>query len=150
MKQLLAITKALSDPGRIRVLCALSDRGELCVCQIQELLDLAPSTTSRHMALLSAAGLVDARRDGRWVHYRLADEEARPGTREVIAWLVREASREKLIRADGPRLKSILKLTPEALCQLQSQGVACCTPAPERTTTKPAKVSKNRDKGAKA
>ncbi|MBI1293028.1 metalloregulator ArsR/SmtB family transcription factor [bacterium] len=130
MKQLLAITKALSDPSRIRILCALSSCGELCVCQIQELLDLAPSTTSRHMALLSSAGLVDGRRDGRWVHYRLADEEPRPGTRDLIAWLAREGAREKLVKADALRLNSILGIATEAPCQPQSPDAACCSSAP--------------------
>ena len=146
MKQLLSIVKALSDPGRIRILCALHAHGELCVCQLQEMLDLAPSTTSRHMTLLSAAGLVDGRREGRWVYYRLADEEPRPGARAMVEWFCREAACEKLVRGDVDRLRSILKLTPEALCQLQAQGVACCSSAPAT----PAEVKSPKDSRARS
>ena len=62
---------ALSDPTRLRLLLALRG-GELCACQLIGLVGLAPSTVSKHLALLRAAGLVAARKDGRWVHYRLA------------------------------------------------------------------------------
>ena len=70
MKEFMAITKALSDPNRVRVLLALR-RGELCVCQITELFGFAPSTVSRHLAVLRAAVLVEERRVGRHRLYRL-------------------------------------------------------------------------------
>ena len=72
MRKFLNITKALSDEGRVRVLMFLRE-GELCVCEIVEMLGLAPSTVSKHLAILQQAELIDSRKDGRWIYYRLAD-----------------------------------------------------------------------------
>ena len=71
MKEFIAITKALADESRVRLLLALEER-ELCVCQLIELLGLAPSTVSKHMSILKQAGLVDMRKEGRWAYYRVA------------------------------------------------------------------------------
>ena len=74
MREFIDINKALSDESRVRALLALRDQ-ELCVCQLIELLGLAPSTVSKHMTILKQAGLVEGRKDGRWIYYRLADSE---------------------------------------------------------------------------
>jgi ArsR family transcriptional regulator, arsenate/arsenite/antimonite-responsive transcriptional repressor len=63
--------KAFADPVRLRLLNLLAD-GELCVCHLHEALDLPQSTVSRHLAYLRRRGLVVGRKDGLWVHYRLA------------------------------------------------------------------------------
>lgn len=81
-----AITKALADENRVRILLALC-RAEMSACQIIELVRLAPSTVSKHMSILLRAGLVHARKDGRWVYYRLADGRAKPVVRQGIGWL---------------------------------------------------------------
>lgn len=130
MRTLLAITGALSDQNRVRILCALADRGELCVCQLQELVALAPSTTSKHLAVLAAAGLVDVRKDGRWSYYRLAEEDVPEEAEEVVAWLCRRASTSRIVGRDRERLDFILSHSPEQLCQLQAKGLACCSSAP--------------------
>ena len=70
MREFMAITKALSDPNRVRILLALR-RGELCVCQITELFGFAPSTVSKHLSILHHAGLILSRKTERWVYYRL-------------------------------------------------------------------------------
>ncbi len=70
MDDLLLIGSALSDRNRVRALAQLQG-GELCVCQIIELLQLSPSTVSKHMSILRHAGLVEARKDGRWMYYHL-------------------------------------------------------------------------------
>ena len=75
MREFMAITKALSDPTRVRILLALR-RGELCVCQITELFGLAPSTVSKHLSMLHHAGLILSRKSERWVYYRLPDKSA--------------------------------------------------------------------------
>lgn len=75
---LVTLFSALADPTRLRVLNLLS-RGELCVCYFVEILDEAQPKISRHLAYLRRAGLVNARRDGKWIHYSLArpaDESA--------------------------------------------------------------------------
>jgi ArsR family transcriptional regulator len=63
--------KAFADPVRLRLLNLLAD-GEICVCHLHEALELPQSTVSRHLAYLRKRGLVVGRREGLWVHYRLA------------------------------------------------------------------------------
>ncbi len=72
MKAFIKVMKALSDPSRVRVLKLLENK-ELCVCEIQNVLGLAQSTTSKHMKLLEDAGLVERSRQGTWIIYSLAD-----------------------------------------------------------------------------
>jgi len=85
MQDLLTLAKALSDPNRIRALCALRIR-ELCVCEIIALLALAPSTVSKHMTVLAQAGLVRGRKQGRWMYYSLARQDAPPVVRRALDW----------------------------------------------------------------
>ncbi len=63
--------KAFADPVRLRLLNLLAD-GEVCVCHLHEALELPQSTVSRHLAYLRRRGLVLGRKEGLWVHYRLA------------------------------------------------------------------------------
>jgi ArsR family transcriptional regulator, arsenate/arsenite/antimonite-responsive transcriptional repressor len=63
--------KALADPTRLRIL-ALLQAGEICVCDIHGSLDVPQPTVSRHLAYLRKSGLVVGRKDGLWVHYRIA------------------------------------------------------------------------------
>src|ERR1700738_4052721 len=63
--------KAFADPVRLRLLNLLAD-GEVCVCHLHEALELPQSTVSRHLAYLRKRGLVVGRKEGLWVHYRLA------------------------------------------------------------------------------
>ena len=64
--------KALADRTRLRII-GLLRAGEICVCDIYESLALPQPTVSRHLAYLRKTGLVETRRDGLWVHYRLAN-----------------------------------------------------------------------------
>ncbi len=64
---------ALADETRLKILALLQLEEELCLCHLQDLLGLAASTLSRHVALLRDAGFLEARRQGKWVHFRLAD-----------------------------------------------------------------------------
>jgi ArsR family transcriptional regulator len=61
---------ALSDPIRLRVLTELRG-GQRCVCELLEVVGIAPNLLSYHLRVLREAGLVDASRRGRWVDYRL-------------------------------------------------------------------------------
>ena len=63
--------KALADATRLRILGLLLT-GEVCVCHIHESLKIPQPKASRHLAYLRRAGLVETRRDGLWMHYRLA------------------------------------------------------------------------------
>ncbi len=69
--QLEAIFKALADKTRLRVLALLGDN-EVCVCHLHDSLGLPQPTVSRHLAYLRRSGLVSVRRDGVWMHYRVA------------------------------------------------------------------------------
>ena len=71
--QLEAIFKALADKTRLRVL-ALLGNNEVCVCHLHDSLGLPQPTVSRHLAYLRRSGLVDVRRDGVWMHYRVATD----------------------------------------------------------------------------
>ncbi len=116
----MAITKALSDPNRVRVLLALR-RGELCVCQITELLDLATSTISKHLSILNQAGLILSRKTERWVYYRLPDKSAPVVVREALDWVDKSLSKTDEAAADAAKLKKILKIEPVELCRRR-----CC------------------------
>lgn len=115
MLDFMLITKALADQNRIRALLAL-EGGELCVCQIIELLNLAPSTISKHMSVLKSARLVESRKKGRWNYYRLAGENAPDEVREAVAWVLRSLNDAPDIAEDRRRLKMILRINPEELC----------------------------------
>ena len=115
MLDFLNITKALAEENRLRILLALEGQ-ELCVCQLIELLELAPSTVSKHMSVLRQARLVDGRKDGRWMYYRLANRDAPAKVQEAIAWINKSLTRNKRIREDMKRLKEILKIDRKVLC----------------------------------
>lgn len=105
---------ALSDVSRIRILNALGG-GELCVCDIVELLDLPQSTASRHLAILREEGLVEADRRGRFVHYRLIEQRSR-AERELLEDLARMIAR-------GEALERERRLASER--SLQRQATPC-------------------------
>ena len=121
MYEILEITKALADGNRLRALMALAT-GELCVCQIIELLGLAPSTVSKHMAILRQARLVEARKEGRWMYYRLADQRVDGPVRGILNWLERSLAETSQIAEDRRKLKEILDIDPEHLCRKQNRN----------------------------
>ncbi len=120
MRHFMNIVKAMSDQNRIRAFMALRG-GELCVCQIIEFLGLAPSTVSKHMSILKNAGLVEARKIGRWVYYRLADDTSPPSVREAISWTFSSLSGVPLIDQDKKLLKEVLERHPSELCKKQGK-----------------------------
>jgi DNA-binding transcriptional ArsR family regulator len=117
-ERFLQVARAVADESRARALMALRGQ-ELCVCQIVELLGLAPSTVSKHMSTLRQAGLVRLRKEGRWVHYRLADE-GNSDVHDALAWLSRSLATDPVIEEDSRRLKEILRVSPEELCRMQA------------------------------
>jgi DNA-binding transcriptional ArsR family regulator len=121
MREILDVTKALADGNRLRVLMALTG-GELCVCQIVELLQLAPSTTSKHMSILRQARLVESRKEGRWMYYRLPDRDAPKAVKDAIAWMRRHLAQSPQIVRDGKELKRILSMDPEEICKGQCKS----------------------------
>ncbi len=116
MRVFMNITKALADVNRIRTLLALR-RGELCVCQITELFGLAPSTISKHLSILFQAGLVESRKEGRWIYYTLPGKNAPVVVREALDWIEKAIADNPHVLADRKKLKKILKQDPAELCK---------------------------------
>jgi ArsR family transcriptional regulator len=121
------LLKALADVNRLRILALLGD-AEVCVCHIHESLRLPQPTVSRHLAYLRRAGLVDTRRDGLWVHYRMAqpaDESIRAALNAVIHALGHVGA----TRTDQRRLDR--RVTPAAPRRALPPVISCCSGAPE-------------------
>jgi len=110
------IARALSDQSRVRALLALKNH-QLCVCQIMELLGFAPSTVSKHMSILKQAGLVESRKEGRWVYYRLAGASAPAVVLETISWVTGLLQSSEQISQDSSRIEEIVRMDPAALFQ---------------------------------
>ena len=108
MHEFLAIAKALSDETRVRALLSLRG-GELCLCQIIELLRMAPSTVSKHMDVLAQAGLVQRRKQGRWQYFSLAKREPAPRVRQALAWSLQSLKSERMMVADATKLCCVRK-----------------------------------------
>ncbi|MHB9030428.1 MAG: ArsR/SmtB family transcription factor [Candidatus Latescibacterota bacterium] len=106
MRNFMTVIKALADENRVRTLMALRDR-ELCVCDIIELLGLAPSTVSKHLSILYQAGFLESRKDGRWVYYRLADGGASLPVTKAIEWVVACLNNDPKIIMDMQTLKKM-------------------------------------------
>ncbi len=106
--------KALAHPGRLRILAMLRG-GELCVCQMTAVLDLAASTVSAHLADLKRAGLVGERKDGRWVFHRLEEGEAAAALLEPVS---RAIARDPQVEADTRLLRDLRRVGVEELCRV--------------------------------
>jgi len=124
--------KALADTTRLRILGLLLS-GEVCVCDIHDSLKVPQPKASRHLAYLRRAGLVGTRRDGLWVHYRLA--QMSDPVLAAISDAVRHAlTHVDVVRRDATRLEKRTGScvpTPEAIT-----GTPCCAPAHLAVTTR--------------
>jgi ArsR family transcriptional regulator len=102
--------QALGDNTRLRLLNLMGDQ-EICVCYLVEILEQGQPKISRHLAYLRRAGIVEARRDGKWMHYRIVmppNIGAAQVLRQTLTWL----KEERVMQADRARLSK-----------------ACCSPA---------------------
>lgn len=114
MNEFIEITKAISDPNRVRALMALRGQ-ELCVCRIIELLQLAPSTVSKHLTILKQAGLIESRKEGRWMHYSLPSDKS-SNVWKTLAWIFQSLENSRETAADNQRLAEILEVDVGELC----------------------------------
>jgi DNA-binding transcriptional ArsR family regulator len=108
------LLKALAHPVRLRILAMLRG-GKLCVCQMTAVLDLAASTVSAHLADLKGAGLVSERKEGRWVSYRLAEDQAATALLEPVGKAI---ARDPQIEADARLLRELRRVNVEELCRV--------------------------------
>jgi ArsR family transcriptional regulator len=102
--------QALGDNTRLRLLNLMGEQ-EICVCYFVEILEQGQPKISRHLAYLRRAGIVEARRDGKWMHYRIVmppNAGAAQMLRQTLAWL----QEDRAMQADRIRLSK-----------------ACCSPA---------------------
>lgn len=120
MRSVLYVTKALADLQRVRILMLLQP-GELCVCQVIEVLGLAPSTVSKHLSILSTAGLVDSRKEGRWMYYRLPEGADGVLVRPVLKWLDEAVRTDAQIERDAKKLRTVVACDPGSLCRRQRE-----------------------------
>jgi len=116
MDAFMRVTKALSDRSRVRALMLLRG-GELCLCQLIEVLALAPSTVSKHLSVLQDAGLVTARKEGRWHYYRLPGRAAPVVVRHALRWMAQSLADDAEAAGDEARRGEVLCLSKAELCE---------------------------------
>src|SRR3989441_11963532 len=95
--------RALADSTRLRLLNLMNGR-EVCVCYFVEILKTSQPKISRHLAYLRRAGIVAARRDGKWVHYRLVAPPPQPGG-ELFEQALNAVGKDKSLKGEPDRLK---------------------------------------------
>jgi len=125
MLDFISITKGLSDENRVRALMMLRN-GELCVCQLIEMLGLAPSTVSKHMSILRQARLVQVRKEGKWMYYRLPDGDAPQSVLEAIRWMQHSIANDKQIVADTKQVERICRIDKDKLCACYKKAKPSC------------------------
>ena len=104
------VIKALTDENRVRILMALRDR-ELCVCQITGMLDLSPSTTSKHLSILRQARLIESNKKGKWVYYTTLNKSPdNPLVEDMIALAVKHLGHSDTIEADENHILEVISL----------------------------------------
>ena len=107
MKDAVRLFKALGDPTRLRIV-KLLERGERCVCQLTAALGMGQSRISRHLAILKDAGLIEDRREGKWVHYRLSCRDASSIACACLASL----DRDHAVKTDQRAARNARPLAP--------------------------------------
>jgi DNA-binding transcriptional ArsR family regulator len=120
LKDLVETAKGAAHPARLRLLGMLAG-GELCVCQMTAVLELAPSTVSQHLSVLSRGGLVADRKEGKLVFYRLGDGEVAAAVLPPLLALLAEDARGRADRAVVERLRQVPVAT---LCAAELDLVA--------------------------
>src|SRR6202521_1393677 len=114
--------RALADRTRLRLLNLIADK-EICVCYFVEILGMSQPKISRHLAYLRRAGIVTARRDGKWMHYRLAIPRDAAAA-AVLQETVKNLARKPEMQRDIARLSS-------ACCQPQRFELLQGAPQPQ-------------------
>lgn len=117
------VFKALADKTRLRIVALLAD-DEVCVCHIHDSLGLPQPTVSRHLAYLRRSGLVTARRDGVWMHYRVS-RALSPLVRGIVAAAVEALEQVPTTRQDRRQFQRVFG---QLYVVDPVTGAACCAP----------------------
>jgi len=113
LKQITKIIKALADENRIRIICLLKFKKDLCVCEITSIIGLAQPTISSHLKLLENAELIESYKDGLWVNYNIAgDIDSFSG--QFIQALYKNLENDKQIKTDKENAK---KINRDTICK---------------------------------
>lgn len=120
MFEFMTVMKALADANRVRILCVLREE-ELCVCQIIEMLGLAPSTVSKHLSILRQARLLEDRKEGRWMYYRHPDHPSAL-VKKVLTLLTTSLADDEQMQSDRECVEKILCVDKEELCRTQKKS----------------------------
>ena len=113
LKQTTKIAKALADENRIRILCLLKNKKDLCVCEITEIIGLAQPTISSHLKLLENADLIESFKDGLWVNYNISSS-LDSFSSEFIEVLYKNLKNDMQIKIDEENAKRISR---ETICK---------------------------------
>ena len=103
VRSLTRLFRALGDETRLRIVALLA-HGELCVCHIESALDLNQPNASRQLGILKSAGIVDSRRIGTWVHYRIVEQE-HATVQKALDVLTQAFGAERTLRSDHVKLR---------------------------------------------
>ena len=122
---LIQIYECLCDPTRLRILHLLQ-RGELCVCHFQEILDEPQVKISKHLAYLRERGLVESHKEANWVIYRLPAKPSRELTAN-LACLQDCAAEDPVFRRDAERRDRLV-------ARLGDDSPICCQPSSRKST----------------
>lgn len=104
MTELVQFFSALADPTRLRLLRLMKD-GEICVCFLQDVLQANQPKISRHLAYLRRAGLVEFRREGKWIHYSLKKQQGEK--QQILTYVLAHIKKQPQIARDINRLQKI-------------------------------------------
>jgi DNA-binding transcriptional ArsR family regulator len=134
--------KALAHPGRLRMLAMLQG-GDLCVCQMTAVLELAASTVSSHLSDLRRAGLVTERKSGKWVHYHLVG--AGP-LADLVLQALRLAGQDDRLGQDARVVDGLRRIPLETLCSTgfdrTTVGIVPRPSAPRRASSGRARTTR--------
>jgi ArsR family transcriptional regulator len=111
---------ALADPTRLRLLNLMNGQ-EVCVCYFVEVLEQSQPKISRHLAYLRNAGIVSARREGKWMHYRI-ERPSDPGAASILDVALASFKADREMQADLARLGQVC-CAPQQFVSLQGAPV---------------------------
>jgi ArsR family transcriptional regulator len=123
MEDFVAVAKAFADPTRVRILAAIRQR-ELCVCELCDALSVTQSTLSTHLQVIRDAGLVQTRKQGKWIYYGV-NPKSEQLLESVFGFFAPSLKADATVRRDTQKLAQRLKERRNGECCI---GFATCAP----------------------